>query len=54
MINDPIVEEIRRVRAKLLDECHGDLGELLDRYKPFIIWCASPASCFARAGLPIV
>ena len=35
MINDPIVEEIHRIRAKLLDECHGDLEKLLDCYKSF-------------------
>jgi hypothetical protein len=30
---DPIVDEIRRARQKLLDECGGDLDKLLDRLK---------------------
>lgn len=29
--NDPIVEEIHKVREKLLDECGGDLEKLMDR-----------------------
>ena len=33
MNRDPIVEEVRRARGKLLDECRGDLGALLDRLK---------------------
>jgi hypothetical protein len=33
MINDPLVEEIHQVRAKLLADCQGHLDELLDRYK---------------------
>lgn len=33
MINDPIVDEIHQIRARLLDECNGDLDQLLDRYK---------------------
>ena len=33
MNDDPIVEEIREIRGRLLAECHGDLGQLLDRYK---------------------
>jgi hypothetical protein len=31
MIDDPIVEEIHRVRAKLLEEAGGDLELLMDR-----------------------
>lgn len=31
MKQDPIVEEIRQARAKLLAECDGDLKKLLDR-----------------------
>lgn len=33
MNDDPIVEEIRQIRARLLAECGGDLDRLLDRYK---------------------
>lgn len=33
MINDPLVEEIHRIREKLLDECGGDLEKLMDRLK---------------------
>jgi hypothetical protein len=33
MSRDPIVEEIRQARQKLLDECGGDLDKLLDRFK---------------------
>ncbi len=33
MNNDPIVEEIHRIRGRLLAECNGDLDQLLDRYK---------------------
>jgi len=33
MDRDPIVEEIHQVRDKLLEECHGDLDELMDRLK---------------------
>ena len=31
MIDDPIVEEIHGVRAKILAECDGDLEKLMDR-----------------------
>jgi hypothetical protein len=31
MIDDPIVEEIHRVRERLLDECGGSLERLMDR-----------------------
>ena len=33
MNRDPIVEEIHRTRQKILDECNGDLDQLLDRLK---------------------
>ena len=33
MNDDPIVEEIHEIRARLLAECNGDLDQLLDRYK---------------------
>ena len=33
MNRDPIVEEVRQARGKLLDECGGDLDALLDRLK---------------------
>ena len=33
MNDDPIVEEIHEIRGRLLAECHGDLDQLLDRYK---------------------
>ena len=33
MNDDPIVEEIHQIRARLLAECNGDLDQLLDRYK---------------------
>ena len=32
MNNDPIVDEIHQIRARLLAECDGDLDRLLDRY----------------------
>jgi hypothetical protein len=31
VIKDPIVEEIRETRARILEECGGDLDKLLDR-----------------------
>ena len=31
MIRDPIVEEIHRVRRKMLAECGGDLDKYFDR-----------------------
>jgi len=33
MLNDPIVEEVHRIREKMLAECDGDLDKLLDRLK---------------------
>ncbi len=33
MTDDPIVEEIHQIRARLLAECNGDLDQLLDRYR---------------------
>ncbi len=33
MKRDPIVEEIHRVRKKMLDECGGDLEKYFDRLK---------------------
>ena len=33
MIRDPIVEEIHKVREKMLRECGGDLHKLFDRLK---------------------
>ena len=33
MSRDPIVEEIHRTRQKILEECNGDLDQLLDRLK---------------------
>ncbi len=33
MKHDPIVEEIHQIRQKLLDECGGDLNQLMARYK---------------------
>ena len=33
MKHDPIVEEIHKIREKLLDECEGDLEKLMDRLK---------------------
>lgn len=32
-MDDPIVDEVDRVREKLLAECGGDLRKLLARYK---------------------
>jgi hypothetical protein len=32
-MDDPIVEEIHKVREKLLQECGGDLEKLMDRLK---------------------
>lgn len=33
MKNDPIVDEVRRVRAELFDACKNDLDKLLDSYQ---------------------
>jgi hypothetical protein len=33
MSHDPIVDEIRQVRQKILEDCGGDLEKLLDRLK---------------------
>ena len=33
MKHDPIVEEIHQTRQKLLEECGGDLNQLMDRLK---------------------
>ena len=33
MTRDPIVEEIRRAREKLLDECGDDIEKFMDRLK---------------------
>ena len=33
MNRDPIVEEIHRTMQKILDECNGDLDQLLHRLK---------------------
>ena len=33
MKDDPIVEEIHRVRRVLLDECDGDFEKLMDRFQ---------------------
>ena len=33
MKNDPIVNEVRRVRAKIFDTCENDLDKLLDAYQ---------------------
>ena len=33
MKNDPFVEEIHDIRERFLQECHGDLQRLLDRYQ---------------------
>lgn len=33
MIDDPIVEEIHKIREKLLEECDGNLDKLLERLK---------------------
>lgn len=30
---DPVVEEVRRTRQKILEDCGGDLEKLLDRLK---------------------
>ena len=30
---DPIVDEIRQARQKILENCGGDLDKLLDRFK---------------------
>ena len=33
MSRDPIVDEVRRAREKILEECGSDLDKLLDRLK---------------------
>ena len=33
MIRDPFVEEIHRVRKKMLEECGGDFDKLFERLK---------------------
>ena len=35
MINDPIVEEIRKTRQKIFEDCNGDLNKYLDWLKEF-------------------
>ena len=35
MINDPIVEEIRKTRQKIFEDCKGDLNKYLDWLKEF-------------------
>ena len=35
MINDPIVEEIRKTRQKIFEDCKGDLDKYLDWLKEF-------------------
>lgn len=32
-MDDPIIEEVRATRARLLEECGGDIHKLLQRYK---------------------
>jgi rubrerythrin len=33
MIDDPIVEDVYRAREKILEQCHGDLRQWIDRLK---------------------
>jgi hypothetical protein len=33
MNRDPVVEELRMTRQRILEECGGDLDRLLDRFK---------------------
>lgn len=33
MIDDPIVDEIHKIREKMLEECGGDLTKLLERFR---------------------
>lgn len=33
MTNDLIVEEVRTARAKILEDCRGDLKELMRRFR---------------------
>ena len=33
MLNDPIVEEVHRIREKMLQDCGGDLHKLADRMR---------------------
>lgn len=33
MIDDPIVEEVYRARGRILERCHGDLGQWIERLK---------------------
>lgn len=35
MKNDPIVEEIRKIRQKKFEDCKGDLNKYLDWLKEF-------------------
>jgi hypothetical protein len=35
MLNDPIVDEVHRIREKLLEECGGDIDKLIDRIAAF-------------------
>jgi hypothetical protein len=32
-MNDPIVDEVRETRRRILEECGGDLNRLIDRLK---------------------
>ena len=33
MTNDPIVEEVHRIRARMWDECGGDLDRLIASFR---------------------
>lgn len=33
MIDDPIVDEIHKIREKMLEECGGDLSKLFERFR---------------------
>jgi len=33
MIDDPIVEDVYQAREKILEQCHGDLAQWIERLK---------------------
>ena len=33
MVSDPIVDEVHRIREKLLEECGGDLDKYIERLR---------------------
>ena len=51
MKRDPIVEEIHQTRQKLLEECGGDLNQLMDRLKAAEIQDRSRVVSILKGGI---